>query len=66
MRALKSVPDYDAQREADIKAELDACHQAKAHGDLEGAHRHWHKFVSLIAGRSKNQVGRMERERGLA
>lgn len=63
------VRDYQAQADDDlerrIKAALDACHKAKQEGDREEAHRQWHKFVSLIAGRSKKQVGRMERARGL-
>lgn len=46
----------DADLEARIKAELDACHAAKAAGDTEATARHWHKFVSLIASRPKKRA----------
>lgn len=55
----------DADLEQRIKAELDACHAAKAAGDTEAQARHWNKFVSLIASRSPKRVRRMEREKGL-
>lgn len=59
-------PDTDELREKQIKHELDCMLFCKALGNHQGASVHWKNAADLIKGRSKAQVARMERERGLS